>query len=79
MDTPVSKYHIITKISSIKQQRPDRISHIMTLLENNGLIKSISTSSATFYQITQKGSETYLKWVKDFLDFARLIHGSTQE
>jgi DNA-binding PadR family transcriptional regulator len=79
MDTPVSKYHIITKISSIKQQRPDRISHIMTLLENNGLIKSISTSNATFYQITQKGSETYLKWVKDFLDFARLIHGSTQE
>lgn len=78
-DTPVSKYHVITKIPSIKQQRPDRISHIMTNLENNGLIKSIITSNATFYQITQKGSETYLKWVKDFLDFARLLQGSPKE
>jgi DNA-binding PadR family transcriptional regulator len=51
----------------------------MTILENNGLIKSIITSNAKFYQITQKGSEAYLKWVKDFLDFARLIQGPDKE
>lgn len=78
-ETPVSKYHVITKIPSIKQQRPDRISHIMNILEHNGLIKSIITSNATFYQITQKGSGAYLKWVKDFLDFARLAQGMDKE
>ena len=40
--TPISKYHIMTKINGIKQQRPDRISLILNKLEQNGYIKSIS-------------------------------------
>lgn len=68
---PVSKYHIITKIPSIKKQRPDRIAYIMDALEKNGFIKSTKTPSSTFYQITEKGIEAYFKWIKDFLDFAR--------
>ena len=38
--TPVSKYHIMTKINAIRQQRPDRITHILNVLEENGYIKS---------------------------------------
>ena len=68
---PVSKYHIITKIPGIKQQRPDRISQIMDSLERNGYIKSTKTPNATFYQVTEKGVNAYFKWIKDFLDFAR--------
>ena len=67
----ISKYHIVTKIQGIKQQRPDRISRIMNTLERNGYISSVKTPNATFYQITEKGKEAYSKWVKDFLDFAR--------
>ena len=68
---PVSKYHIVTKIPGIKQQRPDRVSNIMDALEMNGFIKSTKTPNATFYQVTEKGVEAYFKWIKDFLDFAR--------
>jgi len=68
---PVSKYHIVTKVSTIKQQRPDRVGHIMDALEKNGFIKSTKTPNATFYQITENGIEAYFKWIKDFLDFAR--------
>ncbi|MGA9297966.1 MAG: hypothetical protein WBV72_11210 [Nitrososphaeraceae archaeon] len=72
LHTPVSKYHIITKIPGIKQQRQDRVSSIMAKLETSGFIYSITTSSnSTFYQITSKGLEVYSKWVKDFLDFVR--------
>jgi DNA-binding PadR family transcriptional regulator len=67
----VSKYHIITKVPSIKQQRPDRVGYIMDALEKNGFIKSTKTPNATFYQITEKGIDAYFKWIKDFLDFAR--------
>lgn len=76
---PVSKYHIITKIPGIKQQRPDRISHIMDVLESNEFIKSVKTPSATFYQITEKGLDAYSKWVKNFLDFARFAIDSGEE
>jgi DNA-binding PadR family transcriptional regulator len=68
---PVSKYHIVTKVSTIKQQRPDRVAYIMDALEKNGFIKSTKTPNATFYQITENGIEAYFKWIKDFLDFAR--------
>jgi predicted transcriptional regulator len=68
---PVSKYHIITKVSSIKQQRPDRVRYIMDALKKNEFIKSTKTPNATFYQITEKGIDAYFKWIKDFLDFAR--------
>jgi hypothetical protein len=34
--TPISKYHIMTKIIAIRQQRPDRISMILNKLEENG-------------------------------------------
>jgi DNA-binding PadR family transcriptional regulator len=68
---PVSKYHIITKVPSIKQQRPDRVGYIMDALEKNGFIKSTKTPNATFYQITEKGINAYFMWIKDFLDFAR--------
>jgi DNA-binding PadR family transcriptional regulator len=68
---PLSKYHILTKISVIKQQRHDRISEILNILEENGLIESTKTSDSTFYEITDKGNKVYHKWVKDFLDFVR--------
>jgi DNA-binding PadR family transcriptional regulator len=51
----------------------------MDILERNGFIKSMNTPNATFYQITEKGSEVYLKWVKDFLEFARLAQGLDKE
>ena len=70
-NTPVSKYHIMTKIQEIKQQRPDRISILLNKLEQNGYVSSIETSNARFYTITQKGIGEYLKWVKDFLLFVR--------
>ncbi len=72
LNTPISKYHIINKISGIRQQRQDRVASIMTILEANGFIKSIKTSAdSTFYQITNNGIDAYSKWVKEFLDFAR--------
>jgi DNA-binding PadR family transcriptional regulator len=67
----ISKYHIMTKISEIKQQRPDRISHILIKLEKNGYIESIETPNTKFYLITEKGFDAYLKWIKDFLTFVR--------
>lgn len=70
-NTPISKYHIMTKIQEIKQQRPDRISMLLNKLEQNGYVSSIETSNARFYTITQKGISEYLKWVKDFLLFVR--------
>ena len=69
--TPVSKYHIITKVPGIKQQRKDRTSDIMLTLEKQGLISSIKTSDSTFYHITEKGVEAYSMWVKSFLNFTR--------
>jgi DNA-binding PadR family transcriptional regulator len=72
LNKPVTKYHILTQVHQIKQQRPDRISHIMNILENNGFISSTKTySNSTFYEITERGLEAYSKWVKDFLQFAR--------
>ena len=73
--TPVSKYHIINKVPSIKQQRKDRISDIMLTLEKQGLISSIKTSDSTFYYVTDKGSEAYSRWVKGFLNFTRSAYG----
>jgi len=70
----ISKYHIMTKISEIKQQRPDRISHILIKLEKNGYIESIETPNTKFYLITEKGFEAYLKWIKDFLTFVRKMN-----
>ena len=67
----ISKYHIMRKISEIKQQCPDRISHILINLEKNGYIESIDTPNAKFYLITDKGFDAYLKWIKDFLTFVR--------
>ena len=67
----ISKYHIMTKISEIKQQRPDRISHILIKLEKNGYIESIETPNTKFYLITEKGFDAYIKWIKDFLTFVR--------
>jgi DNA-binding PadR family transcriptional regulator len=70
--TPVSKYNIVTNTKGIKQQRPDRINILMDMLERNGYIKSVKTSSnVTYYQISDSGVDAYLKWIKDFLDFAR--------
>ena len=73
--TPVSKYHIMTKINAIRQQRPDRITLILNGLEENGYIKStIDTSNAKLYLITEKGFDAYLKWIKDFLSFVRTMN-----
>ena len=68
---PVSKYHILTKITVIKQQRHDRVTEILNILEENGLISSTRLADSTFYEITNKGNEVYHRWVKDFLDFVR--------
>jgi DNA-binding PadR family transcriptional regulator len=73
--TPVTKYHIITRVPGIKQQRKDRISGIMLTLENQGLISSIKTSDSTFYHVTDKGVEAYSRWAKSFLNFTRSAYG----
>ncbi|HEX6673310.1 MAG TPA: hypothetical protein VF084_13845 [Nitrososphaeraceae archaeon] len=74
--TPVSKYHIMTKINAIKQQRPDRVSSILSGLEENGYIKSIidDDSNNKLYLITETGFNAYLKWIKDFLFFVRTMN-----
>lgn len=75
---PISKYHVLTKVPGIKRQRQDRISEIMSILEENGLIESIRTSSeSTFYHVTDKGVNAYSKWVKDFLDFTRFSYNKS--
>jgi hypothetical protein len=51
----ISKYHIMTKIPELKQQRQDRLSIILNTLEKNELIDSTVTPNATFYRITQGG------------------------
>ena len=82
---PVSKYHIMTKIAGIKQQRQDRVSLLLNELEENGYIKSIidtSSSSSTtnpttkLYLVTEKGFDAYLKWIKEFLSFVRSINNN---
>lgn len=72
-DTPISKYHILTKVKGLSTQRPDRISRIMDTLERNGYIKSVKTPNAKFYQVTEKGLKVYYKWAKDFLEFVRSL------
>jgi DNA-binding PadR family transcriptional regulator len=69
--TPVSKYNIVNNTSSIKQQRPDRVTMMMDSLENNGFITLVNTlSNVKFYKITERGIEAYERWVKYFLEFA---------
>ena len=72
-DVSVSKYHIMNKVPELKQQRQDRISFILNTLEKNELIDSTVTPNATFYRITEKGRDTYLKWVSEFLKFYREV------
>ena len=67
----------MTKITAIKQQRPDRISLILNRLEENGFIKLIDTSTnptTKLYLVTEKGFEAYLKWIKEFLSFVRSMN-----
>lgn len=68
----------MTKITAIKQQRPDRISLILNRLEENGFIKSTidtSTNPTTkLYLVTEKGFEAYLNWIKEFLSFVRSMN-----
>jgi DNA-binding PadR family transcriptional regulator len=73
-DRLISKYHIINKLPNIKQQRSDRINDLMDELEKNGLVETIKTSNSTFYKITEKGIESYYKWIKSFLDFSRSVN-----
>ena len=73
-DTLVSKYHIINKLPNIKQQRSDRINDLMEELEKNGLVETIKTTNSTFYKVTEKGIESYYKWIKSFLDFSRSVN-----
>jgi DNA-binding PadR family transcriptional regulator len=74
--TPVSKYHIMTKVTAIKQQRQDRVSLLLNELEDNGFIKSTvdDISRNKLYSITEKGFDSYIKWVKEFLSFVRTIN-----
>ena len=77
--TPISKYHIMTKINAIRQQRPDRISLLLNRLEEKGYVKLIDTSSSKAYLVTEKGFEAYLKWIKEFLSFVRTINDDAEE
>lgn len=81
--TPISKYHIMTKITAIRQQRPDRISLILDRLEKNGYIKSIIDTSNNnrikLYILTEKGFDAYLKWIKEFLYFVRSVNEDEDE
>ena len=71
---PVSKYNIINNTPLIKKQRPDRVNLIISLLESNGYIKKLTTSSTSaFYQITEKGKEAYSGWIRHYLEYARNI------
>jgi DNA-binding PadR family transcriptional regulator len=69
----ISKYHIMTKIPELKQQRQDRISAILNTLETKDLIISTVTPNATFYRISEKGKTMYLHWISEFLKFFRDI------
>ena len=61
--TPVSKYNIVTSTKEIKQQRTGGINVIMDMLERNGYIKSVKTSSnITYYQISENGIDAYKVW-----------------
>jgi predicted transcriptional regulator len=71
---PVTKNHLMVNVSGIRQQRSDRVSHIMFTLEKNALIKSLKTSDSIYYQVTEKGIEAYSRWVKDYLDFVRFTN-----
>jgi DNA-binding PadR family transcriptional regulator len=52
----------------------------MDMLERNGYITSVKTSSnVTYYQISKNGIDAYLKWIKDFLDFARKVNRESPE
>ena len=74
LNAPISKYHILTKIPSIKLQRQDRVSDILDILEGNGFIESIKTTESTFYRSTDLGNDAYVKWVKNFLSFVRFSY-----
>jgi predicted transcriptional regulator len=69
---PVSKFNIVTHTPGIKSQRPDRVNLMIDSLQNNGFIMPVKTSTSTSYQITEKGINEYTKWVKNFLEFARV-------
>ncbi|HJT84027.1 MAG TPA: hypothetical protein VJ697_06050 [Nitrososphaeraceae archaeon] len=66
----------MTKITAIKQQRQDRVSLLLNELEDNGFIKSTvdDISNNKLYSITEKGFDSYIKWVKEFLSFVRTIN-----
>ena len=75
----------MTKIAAIKQQRQDRVSHLLNELEENGYIKSIIDTSSTtnpttkLYLVTEKGFDAYLKWIKEFLSFVRSINNDDDD
>ena len=73
-EKPVTKYHIMTHISELKQQRQDRISQFVDTLEKNGFITLIDTANAKFYYITENGLMEYNRWVRNFLAFFRGIN-----
>jgi DNA-binding PadR family transcriptional regulator len=79
-NNPITKYKIVTNTPGIRQQRPDRVNSIMETIEENEYIKSIKASSTvTFYQITERGIEAYSKWIKDYLNFARISANRRKE
>ena len=69
--TPVTKFNIVAHTPGIKRQRPDRVNLMMTL-QNNGFIMAVKSSNITSYKITENGKVEYTKWIKNFLEFARV-------
>lgn len=69
--SPASKFNIVTHTPGIKRQRPDRVNLMIDSLQRNGFIIPVKTSTTTSYQITEKGINEYIKWIKNFLEFAR--------
>ena len=50
----IIKYHIMTKISEIKQQRPDRISHILIKLEKMDILNQSRHQIQNFILLQKK-------------------------
>ena len=72
----VSKFNIVTHTTGIKSQRTDRINLMMESLQSNGFIMAIKISNNTYYRITAKGIQQYMKWIRNFLEFARTTERS---
>ena len=65
-----TKYHLTTKPDYGSAQRSDRINEILNKMIQFEHIKIVfESSSATYYHITEKGTEWYINQGKKFQEF----------